>query len=622
MSSLYSKNYIFSINPEDIKPIFTGEINYIPDPNNIEERKKYITIQHYLIKELEEKGKTPIINKLLKKYINDFLKYPHLFIDSPLIRDNFVNRYLPKDIRNKIIDFRRKYLDRNQNNEIYIKLINNQDLSETQKNRLYSYLIHQMKIGNELLENEYSECAMRILNSNKPIKDLNNTELKFYCTYVAKLVGKDFNIFPDVHITKAPPNNGGSEIHNIIYINKYSLYKPTIHDITQVVCHEARHAKQEIEVKTSKSKLSFEMASHMLLKKYLNTKDYDMYKVNYRYCDIEIDAERSGFFNAAVILARLNRPDLSFIQCEKEAKYLKKRNYYECMINKDGKRMSSDQFIVENLNNIIKKHPEELKRYKVLENFYKPNGSSKPFINMLTEKADQSFANRSIFDSFINYGIAKGELEKIKLKKITKEEKTKVFRSLSQIFNSRANVVKTYMFDTEYEKEEQNQMKITTLYQIKILDNIISYIDENIDIVLSLKEEDKINNKSFIYDFIRRFKDFNLKYTANVVLKNDKLIQERIDNLINKCQKITKKYDEQYIIDRIDDLSEEELNTIILTPERNRMPFKEYLFHDLLPKMNGNNTIPINGANSPINDIIKHYKKEVRKKKNIKNQKK
>lgn len=622
MSSLYSKNYIHSVKSSDIKPIFTGEVDYIPDPNNIDERKKYIAVQHYLIKTLEEKGKTPVINKLLKKYIDDFLKYPHLFIDSPLIRDDFINRYLPKNARAKIVNFRSMYLDTTQNNELYIKLMNNQDLSESQKNRLYSYLIHQIRIGNNLLENEYRECAIKILNSNKPIKDLNNMELKFYCTYIAKQLGKIFKISPDIHIIKDAPTKGGSEFHNIIYINKYSTYKPTLHDITQVTCHETRHAIQEKEAKTNRNKLSFDMASHMLLKKYLTTDDYDMYKLNYRYCDIEIDAEKVGFFYAAIILADLGRPDLAHIECDKEKKLLKKRNYYECMINKDNKRTSSDKFIVENLNNIIKKHPEEIKKFKVLEEFYKSNGSPKPFISLLKDKMDKNFANRGIFDSFINHGIVKGELKKLNLKKLSKEDKQKVFKSLSLIYNSRAIVLKSYLYDTEYKNEDARQMRITTLYQIKILDDIITYINENIDLVLSSKEEDKINDKSFIYNFVSSFKNLELKYTQNEVLKNDKLIQERINNLLNKCKSVTKKYDEQYILDRVDDLSEEELNTIILTPERNRVPFKEYLFYDVLPKMNGNSTIPIDGNDAPINDIIKHYKKEVKKKKNNTNRKK
>ncbi len=612
MSSLYNKNYILSYNAKKIKPIFEGDENYIPNPNNMEERDKYISIQHHLIKYLEENGKTPIINKLLKKYIDDFLKYPHLFVDSPLIKDNFINRYLPKDIRNKIVSLRNIYFNPTQNNEIYLKLINNYDLSTLQKNRLYSYLIHQMKIGNNKLESMYKECAKRILNSNKPIKELNNTELKFYCTYIAKIIGKNYKIFPDVHIIKNNPGNGGRESSNVIYINKYTSYTPTLQDVTQVVCHEVRHAMQEKEAIKSKSKLSFDMASHMLFNKYLNTKDYNMYKVNYRYCDIELDAERSGFFNAAIILANLDREDLASIEYEKEKKILKKRNYYECMINKDGKRISSDQFIVENLNEIIKKHPEEIKKFKILEDFYKPNGKPKPFINMLTEKMNKSFANKSVFDAYINHGIVKNELKKINLKKLSKEEKTKVFAALSQIFNSRSSVLKTYMYDNEYQNNNPRQMRITTLYQIKILSDIITYIEENINLVLSLKENDKIDNKSFIYSFVSNFKDFKLKYANNEVLKNDKIIEERINKLLDKCKNITKEYDKQYIIDRISDLSDEELNTIILSPKRNKVKFKDYLFFDILPKMNGNNKININGNTISINEIIKFYKTIIR----------
>ena len=87
MSSLYDNNYIRHYNNQKMYDILDGKVNYVQDPNDLGDKQRYVTLQHFLIKYMEKHGKTPIVNKLLRKYINDFAANPSLFVDSPLIRE-------------------------------------------------------------------------------------------------------------------------------------------------------------------------------------------------------------------------------------------------------------------------------------------------------------------------------------------------------------------------------------------------------------------------------------------------------------------------------------------------------------------------------------------------------
>ncbi|MBR5369851.1 MAG: hypothetical protein IK137_00945 [Bacilli bacterium] len=611
MSSLYNKNYISIYDDEEMLNIIEGKTNNIPDPNKIEDRYNYIVLQHYLIKYIEENGKKNNAKLLLNKYYEDFIKYPHLFVDSPLLENSFLNRFIPLPINIKVHILKYKYFESYNNLDIYEILMRHNKLSNNQKNKLYSFLIYQMKNNYNKYNIEIEKCIKEILNSNKPISQLNDMELKFYCMYVAKKAGQN-QVVPDVHIIKDDPNYGGYEKDSVIYINSTSNYIDGIHTLTRIVCHETRHAMQEKDAKNKNSKTAFEMARHLLFEKYINTDAFNVYKKNYKYSGIELDAEGYGYYYSTILLQTLGRKDLADKIQEDAKKNLNTRHFYECAKTMDGMDFPIDAFNVEYMDMIIKEHPEELKTYKVLRNLYNDDGTRKPLSNLISRRIKQGFDYRGIYDNYINYEISKDRLYNISLEKTPKNTQIKYFKSLSEICSDKVLLLKEYCDDQNYQNTDSNQIIYTTLYQIELLDKLLGYIDQKMDYILECKEKQVLNESSFIYNFIRDLNGFSLNNINNEVIRDNPLINQKINILKSKHQSITKKYNMQCINDMIKDLSIEEKHALIITPDGRTTQLIDYLYYDLLPNLNVHSTIHFNGKKTHISHIIKYYKSQIK----------
>ena len=616
MSSLYNSEFISSISESKMIDYIEGK--YSLDFTKLENRKDLVCLQHYLIKYIEKYGKTQNVNRVLKSFYTAFGNQPHMFLDSPLIRDGFINRFMPEEMKNKIKTFRDKYFDGSTIKQIYEKS-QRYELSNQEKNRLYSFLILKIKTGNKNFDEINKNCIKRILASGKTVNELNDMELKFFCTYFGRQAwGKTENL-PEIHIMKDEPDLGGFESSGAIYLNKDTSFTPTLEGMVQTVCHETQHRVQEVVSKEKESKVAFEWARHYLFSKYLSTNEFSIYHNNYNYSDIELDAEKSGFFNASVFLGMLDRRDLAEKLRTTRIERFDKRHYYEFMVNTKKQPIPPDSFVVEYLDSIIKTHPEELKSYKVLNNLYEPNGQRRSFSSIMMGRMTQGLDKRGIYDSYINYGIKNGELDSINLDKANMKTKQDFYRTLSDIFRDKAILFKEHCNDNEYDKLSRNgkrmysdkQIEMTTSYQLSILDNIASYVDKNMDSILQTKEESKIHNSSYIYHFIVDFRDFELKNINNKVIENSPKLQQQFNEFKVKANSIINKFNKQYIKDRLDDMSLDQKKANIKTLDGKEMPLDDYLYYDILPKLDGHMEMNINGKKAYIGDIIAYYKKQL-----------
>ena len=613
MSSLYNKNYVEVLPEEALKKIVTGELNVDLSVDNLKNKKCYVVLQHYLIKYLEHNGKTRDVNRLLKKYYDDFVENPHLFVDSPLIGNDFLDKFIPQESREKLKEIKNVYYDGNTAKRLYEKS-KTQELSEEEKNRLYSYFINQMDIGNNTQKNIWEYCCKKILNSGKELKDMNEMELKFYSTYIAKRVS--YSVPTQIHIMSDKPTRGGLQNNYLILINKDNNRYKTVADLTHIVCHEVRHSKQRIESTNKDTKLAFDYSMNELFKKYLDTSEYDSYSANYKYSPIEIDAENSGYSEGAVLLDMLGRKDLGDKLRSERRNDTDKRNYYEYMLDPNKKNVPLDYYVVENMNRIIKNNPRELNRYKVLNNIYDTNGNEYPFDVILDNRIHQDLNEKGIYDNYVNYGIMKDKLNTIDLGRVNKDKQRELFNSLSYMLRDKTNTFMDYCNDTEVKNDfHEKQVEQATYYQLGLMYKILSYVDENMDYILDTKEESKIDNSSYIYNFVLSLRDFDPSNIKNDVIKNSPKMQESIDRVMEKHKNITKKFNRQYIKDRVDNLSTEQLNETIKSPEGVDMPLNDYLYFDLLPRLDGHMKAEIDGRKVYAGDIIKHYSNGVSREK-------
>lgn len=613
MSSIYNKGYIKKSEEKRILDMLEGRTNYLPNPNNLKERYGYIIFQHYLVKYIEEHGKTPRIKEIINKYFEDFTKYPHLFVDSPLLDNRFIDRFMPLKLRVKTHMLKFKYYESNDNKKLYDSLIKGDNLSKENKNKLYSFLLYQMRKNYNKYSKEIENCAKLILNSNKKVQELSDIELKFYCTFVAKRAGYD-KVFPDIHIIDDKPSRNGFELHNIVYINKHSDNVHELFEITKTVCHETRHAIQEKDSKNKNSRIAFEMARHLLFNKYLNTDVYNVYDRNYRYSGIELDADDYGYYYSKVLLQTLDRSDLSDKVQRMEINNHYKRHYYEFIEDINGMMISPDIFTVQHMDAIIKKHPSELNNYKALNNLYNKDGSRKSLGELITLRVNQSHEDRGLYDNYINYEISKNRLFNIDLVRTPSALQEKLFKSLSNICSDKVTLFLDYCNDDEYKNVDTNQIRVSTLYQINLLDNLYNYIDQHMEYIMTFKESNTSTENSFIYNYLRDFRHFNINNIKNEVIKNDPEIRSRVNSLLNKYNNIVKKNNESYIKEAIQDLTIEQKHSVITTPEGNKTQLIDYLYFDLLPRLDAQTMVNLNGKITHASSIIKFYKEQLKNK--------
>jgi hypothetical protein len=595
--------------------ILEGKAPYNLNPTNLRLRQKYIVLQHFLIQYIERHGKTKIIKEILNKYYSDFKEYPYLFVDSPLIENGFINRYVSLRDRKEILDVKDKFYNEKDNISLSDNLFRKNTLSDNQKNRLYSYLIKLLRENNPK-NNEFIENHIRIiLNSNKKLNELNETEARFYCLYIAKRAGKD-TVTPDLHFIDTEPKLGGVQIHGIIYINTRAACNQELWNLTKVICHETRHAYQEKQAHNKVSRAAFEMTRHILFVKYLKSDDYDIYNVNYKYTDIEVDAESHALFYSEVLLQTLGREDLAKKVSILNTFTYNQRHFYEIMFNEKGTAISPDAYTVDYLDKIVKEHPEELDRYVVLQNIYNKDGTKKPLANIIARKINEGIDDKGIYDNYINYAIVKNRLFEIDIPNTKTEVREKLFKSLGGIYRDKVTLFKDYCSDTQYKEiKDKKQITLTTLYELKTINNILNFIDSNIEFLLNCRENNKLTTTSFIYNYIHDLSGFDIDKINNEVIKNDPLIRKRVDSLLIKHNIVVKKINEQYIKDRISDLSVEETHKIIKTPEGYEMPLMNYLYDELLPRISSHTDVIINNQNTQLDVILKYCISQV---KNIK----
>ena len=573
-----------------------------PDVSDLEYRKFYVVLQHYLVKYLEENGKTANVKRLLMKFYNDFLNYPYLFINSPLLKNEFLNRF----VVNKIINFRDNYFNYNESIKTYEDIKRNKKLSPALKNRFYANMIIALQRNYKDIHKDdiYEEIAKHILNNNSNIKDMNGMELLYYCNYAAAVEAVGFKEFPEIHIMNDQPSTGGFYNNGLIFLNKKS-YRSLLFEKTKTVCHETRHFYQHKSLDKEKDKAGFEMAVMDLFSKYLSTSKYDLYHRNYKYSGIELDAEKYGFYYGSLVLTILDRADLRESLRNLEKQEYAKRHFYEYMIDENNNPFPIDKFIVNNMDEIISKHPEELDKFQVLNSIYKRDGSRKSLKDMIA--SEDIYAFRKIYDNYIYNGIANGELDNIKLEEMNKEEKLDFFKYLTNIYRNKTHLFLEYCKDKDFNDYNAIQITKTTKYQLFIINQILHFVLNNIDVLMNLRE-DKPSNRSFIFDYIYDLRDFNLSNINNKTIKESEELKFPISKVMDKVNKFIYEFNKVNIEDIIKDFSFEELNREITLDSGKTVTINDYLFNIVLPKLDGHLEFTSSGKKYYIGDIIRNFK--------------
>lgn len=584
--------------------------SYHYDITNLSDRKRQRSLEHYLIKKKVSGGKlTPREEQLVNQIFSNFRNHPELFYNSPVIRDKAIDLFAPSpEIAQKIKNFRNNFYDMNEIQRYHDKLLK-EGLTDKEKDRYFSmlnvYLHKDLNPYKSKYYQIYKDTYTYLLNHYEFIKDMRESEFAFAGQYITNLTNSEQSYFVDFNAFSDVPNLGGDQLNMHIFINKETSFTKTLADFTQVICHENRHAHQEYYSHRNQNREAFEMATTLIFMRNLNGNGYDSYHDNYLFQDVEIDAEHEGFFKGAMYLNMHGRLDLADQIRKTRVERLDKRKYYEYMKNKDGQIISPDKYIVENLNEIIKNHPEYISEYPCFGKLFNKDGSRKSFDRILYEKANEDVSNRGLTDYYINYGINNGELNNIDLGGANKEYRKKHYRNISSIYRDHALIFLDYCND-DRKNISSGQIVTTTLYQLSIMSKVLSYAISNIEEIVSLRES-KMNNREDVFKYLYDLRDFDISKIPNEIIKTNPKILEKYSEVKDKVNYILKVVNQLFVEDRLNALPKEIQNSNITLPNGKVVNFTEF-FMSGISRMDSHQEVQLNGRKHYMGDIISYYK--------------
>lgn len=605
---MYEQKYINELGEDYLQKIINGKIDYKASINKTssKDQRYYLALQHYLVKLLTNGVDINKCKPFLMKMYNDFYNNPHLFYYSPLLKTRVIElAFDDPRVKSAIINFRNSYYNQEITKKLYIAK-NSTELSIEDKNRYYSNLLRKLKNPSKRMKEIHEEEIKRIINTN--YQELSDIEILFYSQYVSNFAieGKKYNTI--VTLGEESPNLRGNHLCDHIFLNKNAFTSITM--LTKTICHETRHSTQFHESYEKESKAGFELATIDLFMRYLNTDRYNSYHRNYQYSSIEIDAEMIGHWNAGVFFTMFERTDLSEKIREHRKESTDKRNYYNYMVDENGKAVPTDTFIVENMDKIIIDNPHELSNYPLLKQIYNNDGNKKPFLELLSQKVNENIENRGMFDNYITYGILNNELDNLELNKFTKTDLQNYAKTLGSFYRRHMLTIKSYFKDNQT-KYKSIQINKVTSYELRIVYKILKNINDNFDLLINSFDSESINNRNPLFDFIYELRDFKINDIKNSTIKNNQDIIDRINYQKQICANITYKYNAAYIDSKLKKLPPEILNSEIDTPDAGTVIFKEYFTNYLLPNLDGHSEVTIGNKKYYVGDLIIGFSKIV-----------
>lgn len=584
---MYEQRFIDLVDENYLDNIITNQSSM---PASINDRSmngqaRYYAFQHYIIKASKDSKRKKQCEKYIGIFYDDFINNPHLFYNSPLLRNTNIDLLLTDPTMNtKIKYFRDTYFDPQYAMKLYNKE-RTKPLTDKEKNRLYSFFL--TRINNPKYETYFKNEIKRILNND--YKSLTDSELAFYGQYVSNYLADVYGLEEPTHVVigKETSVRGLQRGDGFILLARDNIDSLAL--FTKTTCHETRHVYQNYSSKNKDNREAFDIATFYLFSKYLNTGTYDSYHTNYKYSGIELDAEIYGHSGAIVFLNQFDKKDYSQDVKNNRQKVVDNRRYYPFMIDENGKAHPIDTFIAEELDKIIAAHPEEIKNYPVLKDLYYSDGKVRPFSNIMFSRINHTLENRQVYSNHIFKGIYNGELNSVDLSKSDDEYIMSFGNTLSQIYRDAVfSNLWQYIRDEEVsfndKKLNENQIIFATNYYLDLANQTLDFIYSNFDLLMFPYMNREVDSNVPLFNFFYDFRDFTLDKINNPVIKKNQNTINRIMELKRKTDWIIYKYNIAYIQSRIKDYPDEILNYSFNYKDKGEITFKYYC-ENILPKM-------------------------------------
>lgn len=482
------------------------------------------------------------IKKNMDKYLQTLYKRftlnPTELIGSPFLTSpKIVDTYCPTKVqlKGKTVDLRsivkETYMETTKDKKsLYIRDRNSNNLSKEETDILMHSLITTIGTDNKEIQGYQEAYLKKLISQKSKVSELSTKQVEFVAKYINNLMltsrlkelGYSRNdIQGYIYIGEDRQKLGGFENKNSIYINKNSTLTKDIPGLIQVVCHETEHSIQELEAsRNPDSKIGLDLAISTVLRNYFFLeKGYDVYGKNYRFEQIEQDAEYIGHSQAARYLDVLGFKDESKNLREIKHKKADSRQFeYDFRIDENGNKCTREEFFYTSLSNAISKQPYILNKYPSLLTLYTPDGKPKSFEELISgDFLVNDDGKCTIPEDFCKYYISKGALSTLDLSKFPEETQANIASRLITLLGTESNQIEKMGKQKQqyYYRDIDEVDKITVEnFHLKNSRNIMAFINKNYQHFMDLQDKGKFSsiiNMEYYDDNAKSFK-FDRKY--------------------------------------------------------------------------------------------------------------
>lgn len=613
---MYNQNTINHYGEEKIKKILEKD-NYIINLSSIvEDRIRFrIALENYILKynanphsEEEKIGIDKYKKEILNTFINDSSAYTNTIL---LKKENAAILFTSEELL-KITQTKNKIANNAQ--KLYMES-KKRELTNDEKDTLMTFFIASIGTKNESLKSAIEDYAKKILE--KDVIPQNDMEFKFILNYFHKRMLTDKKLVQDINcdIYLMKSNHvRGNYLNNVILINKESNTNLSL--MLKTVCHETQHAIQDYKSEHNQSSVvGFQYAINNLIYRHYKTKEYNPYRCNYRYQDIERNAEEEGYRVASSIYYRLGYNDISeSLKNHKSENFQKRAFEYEYIKNENGHNIPKEIYNVTHMNKIMQAHPEYTKEYPVLKNVYHENGQVKSFREMLGSTIminDPEY--HEIYKDYLIYYIKNDELDKLNLNNLNEKEKIMTIKHLVSMFYNECKIVKTMTKYDETQNINKMQRKYTSKYHLHITSSLAKFLSQNYQIIEEMSDKEEFGQFYNVHRYLNDLIDLKNH------LSNYKKEDEFKKNMDNELSTINQAYIQTfntrnwiYIQKKLNELDENTLQKLITLPNGIQISFRKYCEEYIFNNMDRYREITLdNGETISAGEMIRRTLKQM-----------
>lgn len=501
-------------------------------PHNSRLELQIDIIENEIIKILEKdaKSRSDTEQKVLgyaSKFYRQFYLKPFSLMTCKIFNTNVGAKLFSRDEVQKID----VYLKENRKNvkKIYDKYMNNEKLTVEEECLMFCFFTTRLGTKNDKIYN----CQERLIN--KIISNNGNVHIsgkEFLVNFIASekcqklklptvkvyIGAKDFrnrDINPSV-IGSYYVDSGLMEINGAFiepnlqvesdFSGKYMI-ATGMNLLIQGIYHELQHYKQSHDLENNIINISsYNMLKNRIFREYLSDAKFNEYITNYRYREIEREADIVGWRETAEFLKKYASKDkFAEIKISSFNSVRTKLNK-SCAFNtsKTGYKVIQNRYNMYYLIKIIKENPSCIKEYPMLNLFFDKNGNRvkiKDMIKVLTSislnknidyKVRQDYYD--VYEEILSFAFEITNLDKLNIDELNDEEKSNYFSLIADAYERECRELKNMM--DVYLENESKVFDVIAMSRIKKIKKYYDYLIKNQNKI------DELSHKSSLRTFV------------------------------------------------------------------------------------------------------------------------